>query len=219
MRAFHFDTHAYYHVYNRGVDKRKIFLSRNYYIRFIRTIRNILNTGSATVRAGKIQSLALTKTPHIPPVTFLVYALMPNHYHFLLRQDEDMGITTFMHKLDTSYTKFFDLNHKRSGHLFEYAFKAKQIESEEELVHVCRYIDLNATIARISKTPEKYEWSSYKDYIGKRNGTLCDKSIILSYFQYDPKKYESFVLDQIEYAKVLHLAKKEIENDEDSYYL
>jgi putative transposase len=212
-----FQTGNMYHVYNRGVDKRIVFRFRHQYVRFVETIHNIVTTGSATKPTKKIQSLALKKIP--PKISILAWCLMPNHYHFLMKQLEDNGITDFMHKLDTSYTKYFNLNSdKRTGRLFENTFKAKMIDSDEQLLHTHRYIHLNPLIAHVVDNLESYKWSSYLDFIGKRNGTLCQKDEILNFFTKNPpQEYQNFVNDQINYAFLLKQI--DFKKDEDSLFL
>ncbi len=127
---------------------------------------------------------------------------MPNHYHFLLQEIESGGITEFMHKLDTSYTKYFNMNSHRSGRLFEYTFKAKVIESDDLFLHISRYIHLNPVIATLVEKPEEWKWSSYREYVDIESTKLCDCSTI-QYFFKDTSSYKEFVTDQIEYAKLL----------------
>jgi len=200
MRKVVFANEEYYHIYNRGVDKRKIFMRRGHYIRFAETLHNLLTTGNASPKILSSQSLAFNKK-----LSFISYCLMPNHYHFLVKQLEDNAISNFMHNLNTSYTKYFNLNNQRTGRLFEYTFKAVHVESEEQLLHVSRYIHLNPIIANLVTNPNKYSWSSYPDFIGIRNGILCEREAILSFFPKlnREKAYEQFVLDQIEYAQTL----------------
>jgi putative transposase len=211
MRTTQFFEGGYFHVYNRGVDKRAVFLRYGQYLRFVQTIRLILFTGSATPRLKTNQSLALNRK-----VRMLSYCLMPNHYHFLLQEIEEGGITEFMHKLDTSYTKYFNMNTHRSGRLFEYTFKAKTIESDDLLLHISRYIHLNPVIANLVEKPEEWKWSSYREYIDIESSKFCDTSI-LEYFFKDIMSYKKFVTDQIEYAKML----KDIEEvkHEDALFL
>ncbi len=211
MRSTQFFEGGYFHVYNRGVDKRVVFLRYGQYLRFVQTMRSILFTGSATPRLKTNQSLALNKK-----VRIIAYCLMPNHYHFLVQELEDGGITEFMHKLDTSYTKYFNMNNHRTGRLFEYTFKAKEIESDEVLLHVARYIHLNPVVAHLVQKPDEWKWSSHKEYVDIEVSKLCDSSVILSFFK-DIDSYKTFVSDQIQYAILL----KEIEEvkDEDSLFL
>jgi len=212
MRPLQFVSNGYYHIFNRGVDKRKIFLRYGHYTRFLHSIRTLLDTGSATEQSLKNQGLALKYK-----IDILCYCLMPNHYHFLLRQIEENGITEFMHHLNTSYTMYFNKNNDRTGRLFEYTCKAKEIDSDEQLLHVSRYIHLNPRIGNIVKDLTLYPWSSYLEYIGEREETFCRKEIILSHFGIDSKKYEEFVNNQIAYATLLHQIQNE--DKEESLYL
>lgn len=214
MRLSPFISDQYYHVYNRGVDKRTVFLRYGHYRRFLTTINTILNTGSATPRLIYNQSLALKLK-----IKIVAYCLMPNHYHFLMKQLEDDGITQFMHKLDTSYTKYINLNLHRTGRLFENTFKAKRMETDEMFLHVARYIHLNPVIAQLVPSLELWPWSSYLETIGKREPTFCDVRDILRYFpDATPQKtYEQFVINQRTYAQLLHDAEKI--KDEDKLFL
>lgn len=201
-----FSNNEFYHIYNRGVDKRKIFLRNGHYLHFIETIRRILTTSSATPRFSKT---LMTKETSFNKIDIICYCLMPNHYHLFIRQNEDNGITEFMHKLNTSYTKYFNISNKRTGRLFEYTFKAVHIESENQVIHTSRYIHLNPLIADLVFDLKKYKWSSYLDYIGKRNDGFCQKEEILDLFGREDQagKYEQFVMDQESYQRELNRIK------------
>lgn len=215
MRPLPFFTGGYYHLYNRGVDKRKIFLRYGHYQRFLTTIKSILDTGSATPRPHHNQGLALKSK-----ITIFSHCLMPNHYHFLVQQTEDNGITEFMHNLNTSYTMYINLNLHRTGRLFEYSFKARAIESDEMLLHVSRYIHLNPFIAGLVDSPDLWPWSSYLETIGKREKKFCSPEALLYYFskEHPHEQYEQFVKDQRMYAQLLHDAQQE-KNGEDALFL
>lgn len=214
MRLLPFISGQYYHIYNRGVDKRTVFLRYGHYRRFTKTINTILKTGSATQRPHYNQSLALKSK-----VNIVAYCLMPNHYHFLLKELTGGGITEFMHKLDTSYTKYINLNLHRTGRLFENTFKAKHIDNDSAFLHIARYIHLNPVIAHLVPDLELWPWSSYLETIGSRDLGFCMINEILQYF---PKasaqqSYKTFVADQRAYAQLLHDAEKI--KDEDTLFL
>lgn len=122
-----------------------------------------------------------------------------------------------MQQLNTSYTKYINLNLHRTGHLFEYAFKAKHIESEDMLLHVSRYIHLNPLLAHLVPSIQEYEWSSLPEYLGRRQHQFITMDDILSHFP-NPAAYERFVSDQIEYATLLKKAEYE-KHGEDGIYL
>lgn len=134
-------------------------------------------------------------------VAFNAYCLMPNHFHFLLKQERDGGISEFISKLINSYTKYFNTKYKRVGPLLQGQFKAVHIDSDEQLLHVNRYIHLNPSVAYLVKMLRDYRWSSYPEYLAKGLG-ICEKDNILNQF-IGNKSYENFVLDQEDYGRTL----------------
>lgn len=143
---------------------------------------------------------------------------MPNHYHFLIKQIQDYGITEFMHKLDTSYTKYFNMNHKRSGRLFENTFKAKMIESDEVLIHISRYIHLNAPVKHLVEHPIEWRWSSYQEYFNPEIKSICDHQEILGRFR-SPDRYRAFVEDPSAFSGLMNEIELEKDQDEDALFL
>lgn len=135
----------YYHIYNRGVEKRDIFLDEADYYRFIlgvtgfNAVDPILN-----LRRIKDNESGEAKINQEPVVDIVCYSLMPNHYHFLLRQISNGGVSKFMQKLGIGYTKYFNKRYDRTGVLFQGIFKARHISNNEYLLHLSRYIHLNA---------------------------------------------------------------------------
>ncbi|MDD5031680.1 MAG: transposase [Patescibacteria group bacterium] len=194
MRKFEFQTGEFYHIYNRGVDKREVFLDEKDYIRFLRSMREFNDLepiGSLYIKkklknqSGTLRSLAPlrgAKPLRKPLVEFICYCLNPNHYHFILRQVLNKGISEFMKKLAGGYTCYFNIEYKRSGSLFENTFKAIHIKSDSYFLWLSGYINGNAEIHKIARA-ENWIWASYLDYMGKRGGTLCNKEIILSQFE------------------------------------
>ena len=124
-------------------------------------------------------------------VKIICYALLPNHYHLLLQQIENNGISKFMGKISNSYTQYINQKNNRSGSLFQGPFKAIQIKSDTQLLYVSAYINGNAEIHKITKA-KQWKWSSYTDYLGLRNGNLCNKKIILNQFA-NMKEYGKYV--------------------------
>jgi len=173
----YFQKEAFYHIYNRGNRKENVFLQNRDYERFLKRAREYKD------RFG---------------VTILCYCLMPNHFHFLLRQDTQTPITTFMLTLGTSYAKYFNIKYEVVGSLFQDRFKAKLIESDEYLLQLSRYIHQNP-LKILLPTPgvelANYSWSSYSDYLNETKTQLVDPTFILGYFNnYNPSKdYKSFV--------------------------
>lgn len=211
LRKTIFATNEIYHVYNRGVEKRPIFLYKRDYARFLDTT-NYYRFANCPIKFSYFKKLALKKRESILQkleeeskrlVDILAFCLMPNHFHFLLKQLTDKGISKFMAKITNGFSHYFNMRHDRSGHLFQGNFGAVGIEDDEQFMHVSRYIHLNPVAAYIVdiKDLASYQYSSYPEYIGKSSGFTNVKES-LSYFN-DPKKYKEFVEDQADYAKKL----------------
>ncbi|MDP1845222.1 MAG: transposase [Candidatus Moranbacteria bacterium] len=198
MRKTQLVENEYYHIYNRGVDKRNVFLDDFDYIRFLKSIQEFNSkelVGSLYekhLREKKNGSLASTmeaKLPNSMLVEIIAYCLNPNHYHFILKQLAEKGIEKFMQRLGTGYTKYFNQKYERTGSLFQGTFKAAQIKTNG-LLYLSAYINCNAEVHGIAKA-ENYRWCSFQDYIGKRNGKLCNKEIVLDQFR-NKKDYFDF---------------------------
>ncbi len=140
----------------------------------------------------------------------ITFCLIPNHFHLLVQQKSDNGISKFLRQVIDSYTRYFNTKYQRVGPLFQGTFKAVRIETNEQLVHVSRYIHLNPLTSYIvgEENIIKYSWSSMKDFISG-NAKLVNSEIVLSNFK-SANDYLKFVLDQAGYAKELakikHLA-------------
>ena len=196
MRKVNFSNGEYYHIYNRGVDRRDVFCDQRDHTRFLKSMREFNNKETI----GSLYELDYhrnkeTKFPIGNLVSGLVdivcYCINSNHYHFLLKQVSDNGIEKFMHKLGVGYSKYFNHKYDRSGSLFQGTFKAVHIDSNEYLLWLSGYVNGNIEIHKIAKA-ENYKWCNYQDYLGKRNGTLCNKEIILSQFR-NLEEYKEFI--------------------------
>lgn len=211
-----------YHVFNRGVAALPIYLSTRSYLRFLDLIGyyRFSNTPfsfsqlmSLPKEEGKKILVGLRKENSIH-VEILAYCLMPNHFHFLLKQIADKGISVFMTNLQNSYVKYFNIKNERAGPLFQSMFKAVRIENDEQLLHVSRYIHLNPSTAYLVE-PGKltdYKWSSLSTYLDEDSDKInnfVNSEIILKFFK-KRKNYLKFILDQASYQreldKIKHLA-------------
>jgi len=194
----------YYHVFNRGVEKRKIFLNNRDFSRFLKTLsfyqnENVKHRFSWRDRSGK-------NTENTTNITDIIaYCLMPNHFHLLLKQTKKEGITTLLRRSCNSYTKYFNTKHKRIGPLFQGVFKAKLIESDEQLIHTMRYIHLNPFVKKPRTRPLDYPYSSYNEYLGDDN-LLCSKSFINDWFK-TRESFKTFHEDHLDYAHELDESK------------
>jgi REP element-mobilizing transposase RayT len=124
-------------------------------------------------------------------VDIVAYCLMPNHFHLLVCPQDD-ELSRRMQRLTISYTKAMNKRYDRSGALFEGQFQAVQVDRDEYLVHLSRYIHLNPVEAGLCGRPEDWEFSSYRDYVGLRQGTLPRSDIVLGQFP-SRDDYRAFV--------------------------
>lgn len=200
---------SYYHIYNRGVEKRKIFLDRWDYLRFLETLDFYRKSPTpmklSDFRRGVVKLKKAEKQKEI--IKILSYCLMPNHFHLLVHQLQDGGISKFISQLSNSFTKYFNTKHKRVGPLFQGTFKAKIIENDEYLLQVSKYIHRNPFLLSKSGFPPSrwegkvYPYSSYGYYLSRQQHPFCDCSFILAYFsRVNPKlNYQSFVEESEDY--------------------
>lgn len=160
----YFEKDGIYHIFNRGARKQTIFLERRDYKRFL-------------------ERVATYKKEY--GVDVLAYCLMPNHYHFLLKQISDMPLSTFMLHLGTSYAKYFNLKYSEIGSPFQGRFRAKQVHTDEYLLQVSRYIHRNPKeilLLTPGVTLETYPWSSYSLYLSPQMDKLVNQEFVLSNF-------------------------------------
>ena len=136
---------CYYHIYNRGVEKRNIFLEPADYNVFIYNIRRYLEPGFKLIKRHPITNERMFVEPNhvIGQISLLSFCLMPNHFHFLIKLHNETGITSFMRKVCSNYTVYFNDKYDRVGSLFQGSFKGVRIISEEQFIHLSRYIHLN----------------------------------------------------------------------------
>ena len=200
MRDIKLVEGEFYHVYNRGVDRRIIFPHKRDFDRFLESMK-IFNTkeniGNLTRHDNKKVKERL--------VDFIAYCINQNHFHFIITPLIKNGIEKFMHKLCMGHSKYFNAKYQRSGTLFQGKFKAVRIETEEQLLHVSRYIHLNPCTAYVIKNIgdlENYSFSSYPEYLGKTSLQFCNKEMIFNYFK-SKRLYQDFVFNQADYQRRL----------------
>ena len=182
---------GYYHIYNRGVEKRDIFLDENdckiflHYIKlYLSPIEEILKAYPDNVRIRRFTRLNLAKE-----VDLLCFSLMPNHFHFLVKQKNKDGIIKFMRRLMTSYVMYFNKKNNRVGTLLQGRYKAINVDKDEYLLHLTRYIHLNPFELK-SKNISFKNFSSYKYYLGTKQASWVKPEEILEYFSFKSKKYK-----------------------------
>jgi putative transposase len=209
MRKAQLLNNNIYHIYNRGTEKRQIFLDDSDYARFIHYLYEFNNSDVIFNFARDINVRGRTSNINTknPFVEIIAFCLMPNHFHLILRQLKDGSIAKFMQKIGTGYTMYFNQKNKRNGVLFQGRFKSILIESDEYLMHLSRYIHINPVELyepswkengiqnweNINEFLESYRWSSYLDYIGIKNfPSVINKEIVNSFFQ-DEQSYKNFI--------------------------
>lgn len=179
----------FYHIYNRGVDKRQIFLERADFDRFLQSII-IFNS---TEPVGSILEYYFYRKIGRPMsksrlVDVICYCLNPNHFHLLLRQRENGGLGEFIRRVGGGYTKYFNHKYKRSGVLFQGGSKSIHVDSNEYLLHASAYINLNNKVHRLQG---RLFLSSWEEYLNPSRHSLCAKDIILKQFK-NSHEYKDF---------------------------
>lgn len=191
-RRVSFANNQHYHVYNRGVDRRNIFIDdvdRKKFLQYFSTM-NADQDG--------------------PFVRILCYSLMPNHFHFLFEQLRENGISLLMHRAGLSYAMYFNKRHGRGGRLYSSTFHAKFVETTEYLLHLSRYIHLNPldlqqpgwqeTALLDTKSADRflreYPWSSYRCYLGITSCSIIDMGMLAEIFD-GPIDYHQFLLSRL----------------------
>lgn len=225
MRKVKLRSGFVYHIYNRGVEKRKIFLDAGYYRRFISTLEHYLSYDypysllwrrlqDVKSPDGKREILEQLERKRIDqPVNIISFCLMPNHFHLTLKQAVENGISNYMHKIGTSYTNYFNIREDRSGRLFEGTFKAVRVESDEQLRHLTRYQHINSwKIVKNKRELRNYPWSSLPIYLGKKDMQFVNPELVMGNFK-DSEDYLDFVLAEVDEDSVSQLAKVAIDDD------
>ena len=146
LRESEFALDEWYHCYNRGVDKRDVFLDKNDYYRFLEQL--YLANSASPLHRGNIRKSKFTDILQIPRQDPLVaigaFCLMPNHYHLALKEIVEGGITKFMQKLGTGYTMYFNTRYDHSGNLFVKPFRSRHVHDDIYFQHLINYIHCNA---------------------------------------------------------------------------
>jgi REP element-mobilizing transposase RayT len=176
-----FKEGRYYHIYNRGAGKAKIFFEEDNYIYFLMKMKEY---------SAKYE------------FSVIAYCLMPNHFHLLLRQDFEQPLNIALGFMFNAYTKAINKRYSRSGTLFEGSFKSIYVEDTKYLIELSRYIHRNPIDDGLVKNIEDWKYSNYHEWVNKRNGSLFDEQFRDKYFT-GGEGYEAYVLN--------HFSNKEFE--------
>jgi len=197
-------VNSVYHIFTKSIAGYKIFNNDDDYKRIVRTIAfynqdnpkskfsvfwnkndNILDKGLDTrERLSKI----------------IAYCIMPTHIHLVLSPSKEKCVSKFMNRVLKSYSKYFNVKHNRKGPLWEGRFKSVLVETDEQLLHLTRYVHLNPVTSYLVDKPEDWGASSYKEYIGKLKNSICD---FRDYLDMNNVAYAEFVNERKEYQREL----------------
>ena len=170
-RRLPFVRGGYYHVYNRGAGRQAIFAEARNYIYVLRLLKTVARESEVTVVA---------------------YCLVPNHYHWLLRQDGEVPAGKVPARVFGSYTQAFNRAYGRTGTLFEGPYKALEVKTDAYFVNLCSYIHLNPVHHGLVEELDDWPYSNYLEWIDRRPGELIDRELVREYFA-SPQAYEECV--------------------------
>lgn len=196
----HFAEGEYYHVYNRGVDKRDITMDWKDSERFLQSIiefNTVKPIGS--IYENNFKNRSELGPPRAKLVDIVAFCLNPNHYHMLLTPLTEQGIEKFMQKFGAGFTLYFNEKYERTGALFQGRFKSSHIDSNEYLLHVAAYINLNDKVHQLGPPRPKLVRNSWDEYLGKSKRNMCNKEIILGQFK-NSSKYKKSTLESLKYT-------------------
>ncbi|MCD4652100.1 MAG: transposase [Candidatus Cloacimonetes bacterium] len=170
----------YFHIYNRTISPFKLFIDRDDYLWFLDKF---------------------TKTLKLYPATVFAFCLMPNHFHFLVRQDSDVAIYRNFNDSFSSYVRHYNFKYKRKGSLFEGALQHINIYQDSHFINLCKYIHYNPKKANLVSVLEDWEFSNYLEWIGKRKSMLFEDKILNDLF-FCPEDYRDTILEYERFIQV-----------------
>jgi putative transposase len=198
----------FFHVYNRGVDKRLIFIDDYDYVRFLESLYLNNSTKNGLVNSWrwfKFQNPLATPLDFIKIseddmlVEIIAYCLNPNHFHLEIKEIREKGMETLMHKQGTSYTMYFNKRHDRSGSLLQGKYQRKEIDTEDLILYVSAYVNGNPEIHKVGLA-RNWPYSSFAQYTGKESKfdfINCSKNFVLEQLS-KKKTYEQYMNEVIE---------------------
>jgi len=175
-KLIHSAIGAYFHVVNHAVDGRELFYDPGDYKNYLLFFKEALT----------------------PAVTVIAYCLMPNHFHFLLRQNAPEGISTLFEKAHKRYARYYNTKHGFKGRIFRTQLNHRETMEEKYILHACAYIHANPVQANLANFPEDWEYSNFREYLRLRHGSLWSERFLLDYIA-NPESYR---------LKVIELARK-----------
>lgn len=205
-----------YHIFTRSIANFQIFNNSDEFYRMMQLLRyyqynndlrfsDFLEMKLVQNSGFDIALKTITKDKN-PIVQIVAYCLMPTHPHLILKQLADKGISVFMSNVLNGYTRYFNTRHKRKGPLWESGFKNVLVDTDEQLLHLTRYLHLNPVTAHLTEKPENWTFSSFKECLLNSSSTvICGFRDILDI---KPASYKKFVNDRVSYQQELAKIKK-----------
>ncbi len=205
-------TDQYYHIFSRSIAKYQIFNDDDDYYRILELLDmyRFAEFNHKYSRFKELEMMAQTailnslKKNNDVLVEIVAYCIMPTHFHLILKQKKDDGISKYIGKILNSYTRYFNLKHHRNGPLWEGHFRNVLIENDNQLLHSTRYVHLNPSSAGLVDNPFDWPFSSLKEFCEEVNNPIC---LFKEIIDMSPKRYKKFVLDQKSYQRDLALIK------------
>lgn len=213
-RELTFYNQGIYHIFNKTIDKKRIFLQPKIAQRFM-DIFTFYRSSSVEINYSKFSRLEESEKNKLKniltykkffKVHLLAYCLMPTHFHLLLLQIDDDAISHVMSDLINSFTRHYNISHQRLGPLFLPRFKAVSVTNDPQLMHVSRYIHLNPYSSKIITNKHKlqtYFFSSYSGYVSHKRSTLVQKEKVMELFLNKIDSYKKFVMQNADYQESL----------------
>lgn len=207
-----FEKGQIFHICNKSIANYGIFKDRRNSLRFLKTLY-YYNTGQKQKSLSSYSKLKKVKNDNINllnlseenKIKFLSFCIMPDHYHLLLKVLVDRILSKYISDVENSFTRYFNIKFNRKGPLWQSRFRSVDINTDEQLLHVSRYIHLNPTTSGLVSKPEEWEFSSYREYI---NNEKILKETIKEITISSPSKYKRFCEDNIDYQRKLRKIKR-----------
>ncbi len=208
-----------YHILNKSIAGYTIFTSYKDYFRMIQMLQFFAVESKEFPRFARFLEVVDTQNKSFGELFFdktkdsnravqiIAYCIMPTHFHLILKELKDDGISKYVGNLSNSYARYFNTKYKRKGRLWEGTFKNVLVESDEQLLHLTRYIHLNPATAGLVNDAEKWKYSSYREYL-KSNEVKYPFCEFEDVPYINPSEYMKFVKDQKEYQRELARIKK-----------
>lgn len=205
-----FAPDSYYHIYNRGVEKRTIFLDDRDYRTFLSYFKVALSPElKEEYQREALSQLAVARLRRLKldsQIELLAYCLMPNHFHLLIYQKDRESMSQLMRSIMTGYVLYFNKRYKRVGPLFQGTYKASRLDTDAYLWHISRYIHLN------SKDWEHYTYSSLPYYLGERKAEWVTPKRVINLHNDYKQGYLEFLHDWKDYRSTLGNLESELAN-------